>query len=98
VYFKCRANRETVLYPTWKPFRLSSRARLRDVFRVHFNPVMGFPAVASFKSFSNAFRIPGCFFQPLLALLLIAEFLMLDFASDIQLHFFLDKSYFGSSL
>lgn len=80
-----------VLSPTSKPFRLSSRASLRDVLRVHFNPVIGSPAVTSCNSFSNAFSIPGCFFQPASALLLVAVSLKLDFASDVPLHPALDK-------
>jgi hypothetical protein len=37
---------------------------VREVFFVHFRPVIGSPAVSSFSKSANAFNISGCFFQP----------------------------------
>jgi len=95
VYLKrCAKPRDSTMFNR-KPFRFTSRAILRQVFRVHFKPVIGSPAVASFNNLSSAFKILGCFFRPEDVLLLHDEFLMVVSCSNVQFLDDLEQSLFG---
>jgi hypothetical protein len=61
MFFKSLA---TVLELTWMPIEFNSAAILPVVFRVHFNPLIGSPAVSYFINRSISLMTFGVFFQP----------------------------------